>query len=87
MTKIFNAGVSLPQMLVCSWKDSLPTIHTVPFDQGNEIPDQAKQNLMAHGEQNHPHAEEGFNGGRTISAASLTTDESPGANFARKTGG
>lgn len=33
-------------MLICSWRDSLPTIESIPFDSGKEIPEQAKQNML-----------------------------------------
>ena len=35
------AGKDLPQMLRCSWQETVPVLETVPFEQGSNIPSQS----------------------------------------------
>ena len=43
-----DAGKDLPQMLRCSWQNTLPMLETVPFEPGSDIPSQAVAYRQSH---------------------------------------
>ncbi len=43
-----TAGKDLPQMLRCSWQETLPVLETVPFAEGSDIPSQAAAYSESH---------------------------------------